>query len=49
MSIILYHIAAALYEGGWREGDYADLIKEYDFSPDEAAAVCKIMAEIDRQ
>lgn len=33
--------AAALYDGGWRARDEAELMSEYEFSAEEAAKICK--------
>lgn len=33
--------AAALFDGGWRAGDEAELITEYEMTKEEAAAICE--------
>lgn len=39
----LYEVASNLYDGGWRSADYNQLITEYDFSEEEATAICDIL------
>lgn len=36
--------AAALYDGGWRATDRAQLIQEYELTDDEADALCVELA-----
>lgn len=43
-------VAAALYDGGWRSSDRDELMQEYDFTSDEADAICEQLREYeDRQ
>lgn len=37
-------IAAALYDGGWRAGDYDWLVQEYHLTPEQAKAICDDLA-----
>lgn len=39
----LYEVASNLYDGGWRSADYKQLITEYDFSEEEATAICEVL------
>ena len=39
--------AAALYDGGWRPGDRAQMIAEYDLSEDDADAICAELARME--
>lgn len=39
--------AAALYDGGWRSTDKAELIAEYELTEDEAEAICKQLAKFE--
>ena len=39
--------AAALYDGGWRAEDRAQLITEYDLTSDEADALCEALQDIE--
>lgn len=41
--------AAALYDGGWRSDDREELIAEYQFSKDEADAICEKLKEYENQ
>lgn len=41
--------AAALYDGGWRDGDQEELVEEYGISTDHAADLCEIFKEYDRR
>lgn len=41
--------AAALYDGGWRDGDQEELVEEYGMSADHAADLCEIFKEYDRR
>lgn len=41
--------AAALYDGGWRSSDREELIAEYQFSEDEADAICEKLKEYETQ
>ena len=45
----MHSVVASLYDGGWRAEDYDQLMSEYDFTPDEADAVCAGLAEMDEQ
>lgn len=40
--------AAALYDGGWRTEDKAELIAEYGLTEDEANEICEILAEFEQ-
>lgn len=35
--------AAALYDGGWRAEDKAQLIEEYNLTETEANGICKLL------
>ena len=37
-------IAAALYDGGWRAGDYDWLVQEYHLTTEQAKAICDDLA-----
>lgn len=37
--------AAALYEGGWRAEDKEELMSEYELTEEEAAQLCKALAD----
>lgn len=37
-------IAAVLYDGGWRAGDYDWLMEEYHLTPEQAQAICNELA-----
>ena len=37
-------IAAALYDGGWRTGDYDQLVSGYHLTPEQAGAICEALA-----
>lgn len=37
--------AAALYEGGWRVEDKEELMSEYELTEEEAAQLCKALAD----
>jgi hypothetical protein len=39
--------AAALYDGGWRASDKAELIAEYDLTEAEANAICKALESME--
>lgn len=39
--------AAALYDGGWRAENKADLMNEYGLTESEAEELCKLLAEIE--
>lgn len=41
--------AAALYDGGWRDGDLEELVAEYGMSEDHASDLCEIFKEYDRR
>lgn len=45
----MHSVVASLYDGGWRAEDRDQMIAEYDFTPDEADAVCAGLAEMDEQ
>lgn len=40
--------AAALYDGGWRAEDKAELVEEYGLTEDEANEICEILAEFEQ-
>lgn len=40
-------IAAALYDGGWRAGDYDQFVSEYHLTPEQAEAICETLASYD--
>lgn len=40
-------VAAALYDGGWREDDRDELIAEYDLTAEEVDAICAYLASFD--
>lgn len=37
--------AAALYEGGWRAEDKEELMSEHELTEEEAAQLCKALAD----
>ena len=40
--------SSALFDGGWRAADHDQLMQEYGFTADEAAAICEDLAEIEK-
>lgn len=41
--------AKALYSGGWRSGDQKELEREYEYTADEAAEMCELLAELEAE
>lgn len=41
--------AAALYDGGWRDGDQEDLMEEYGIDREHADDLCEVFKEYDRR
>lgn len=44
MAEITFEVAA-LYEGGWRAEDKEELMSEYELTEEEAAQLCKALAD----
>lgn len=42
-------LAAALYDGGWRSGDAAELVTYYDIESDLAAKLCEKFSEYEKK
>ncbi len=49
MTINNQYSAAALYDGGWRAEDKADLISEYQLTAEEAEEICEELAELEKE
>lgn len=47
MSISNQFTASSLYDGGWRSSDLEELMTEYGFTQEEAAAICEALAEME--
>lgn len=45
----LTEIADALFDGGWRAKDRWGLIREYDFTNEEADAICDFLTELEKE
>ena len=40
-------MAAALYDGGWRDTDFEELAEEFDLTDEEAEAICDELLRIE--
>lgn len=49
MTLIFLSLAAALFDGGWRSGDAADLVTDYGFDSDFAARLCDKFSEYEKK
>lgn len=49
MIMNLEDMAYALYDGGWRSGDYEDLKREYELDEDEARDICDWLEEVEER
>lgn len=43
-----HEAAAALYDGGWRDGDQDLLVSEYGLTTAEAAILCGLLAKFNK-
>lgn len=43
----IWDSAAALYDGGWRSTDKADLMAAYDLDDETATAICEKLKEFE--
>ena len=44
-----YLVVASLYDGGWRNSDRNDLIREYELDEELADEICEGLKEMERE
>lgn len=49
MNAELMSVAASLYDGGWRSGDRAELMAEYNLSAEDADLICRVLGRFEQE
>lgn len=42
-------VAASLYDGGWRSGDRAELMAEYNLTEEDADLICGVLGRFEQE
>jgi hypothetical protein len=45
----LMSVAASLYDGGWRSGDRAELMAEYNLTEEDADLICGALGRFEQE